>query len=201
MNEPTKWGGTRCGGVPVDPSAGTSAGEGVGVQTLAPSLPRNPECVSDAWAEDLFSLYQIAETLPGKKRNIATIRGWIQRGIKTKTRQGRVFLKGTKIDGQWFVSATDLSEFLWDTDRGKWNNRAQEIYRVVRHALVSGRLLRSNSCDVCGRSDLPIHLHHEDYGRPLWLASLCAGCHLTLHHGPPNQRDLITRTLAGSQEG
>lgn len=56
-------------------------------------------------------------------------------------------------------------------------------YRVSR-AILSGVLVRPNSCARCGRTCRP-EGHHEDYGKPLEVQWLCPSC----HHKPKNKME------------
>jgi len=54
----------------------------------------------------------------------------------------------------------------------KWRAR-----NAVSNGLRDGRILKPDECSVCGRSDLRIEAHHEDYMRPLDVTWLCSACH------------------------
>lgn len=41
---------------------------------------------------------------------------------------------------------------------------------------------RPTRCSVCNKSTGRIDYHAEDYGRPLRVAPICQGCHLSLHN-------------------
>lgn len=53
--------------------------------------------------------------------------------------------------------------------------------RQVRNALRSGRMVKPDACSLCGRSDLRIDAHHEDYHKPFYVEWLCSACHGTRH--------------------
>lgn len=66
-------------------------------------------------------------------------------------------------------------------------NRSQHpehyvAYREVQQAIKTGRLERGQQCEICGRDDVAIHAHHEDYGKPLEVEWLCEHCHRAYRH-------------------
>lgn len=53
-------------------------------------------------------------------------------------------------------------------------------WQLVRVAELQGWLVRSSSCSICeGRERL--HLHTENYFRPMRVRSVCQQCHFCLH--------------------
>ena len=52
----------------------------------------------------------------------------------------------------------------------------------VYAAIKRGQLVRPDQCSKCGLGGT-IHAHHADYGRPLDVEWLCAGCHGQAHAG------------------
>lgn len=57
-------------------------------------------------------------------------------------------------------------------------NAHQKVYRAV----MSGQLVRPESCSSCGRNS-NLHGHHKDYKKPLHVIWLCVSCHKEVHHG------------------
>lgn len=57
---------------------------------------------------------------------------------------------------------------------------AAKAHRLVKEALLSGRLLMPDTCDLCGQPGSGT-FHHEDYTRPLWGQTLCHKCHRKIH--------------------
>jgi transposase-like protein len=55
------------------------------------------------------------------------------------------------------------------------------VWNAVASALKNGRLIRSVSCEECGRTRCVLHAHHDDYGKPLSVRWLCVSCHRTWH--------------------
>lgn len=64
--------------------------------------------------------------------------------------------------------------------RVEWNAKAR-----VRYAVQSGKILRADSCAVCGVSCKP-QAHHFDYSRPLDVVWVCASCHKFIHSEIPH---------------
>ena len=50
----------------------------------------------------------------------------------------------------------------------------------VRWAIISGKLIRPNKCDICER-EARIIAHHDDYSKPLIVTWVCASCHKLIH--------------------
>ena len=66
-------------------------------------------------------------------------------------------------------------------ERGKQqrlkNPDRTRAHQQLRNAVRRGEIVRPGSCSECGRSDLRIEAHHDDYKRPLDVAFLCSACH------------------------
>lgn len=52
----------------------------------------------------------------------------------------------------------------------------------VKVAIELKLIPRPTRCSVCNKSTGRIDYHAEDYSRPLRVAPICQGCHLSLHH-------------------
>ena len=74
-----------------------------------------------------------------------------------------------------------LSRKVQQEDR-RLHPERYRAYRRVERAIACGELERGDRCEVCGRSDVTIHAHHEDYSKPLDVEWLCQHCHRTLRH-------------------
>ena len=70
--------------------------------------------------------------------------------------------------------------------------RYRELNKVkhAAHVLVSNavrdkRLIKDTECQECGKSDVALHGHHDDYTKPLEVRWLCPACHAAWHkeHG------------------
>lgn len=59
--------------------------------------------------------------------------------------------------------------------------KQKRAHHAVAGAIVKGLLARPSSCTRCGRTQYPIHGHHEDYNKPLDVIWLCAPCHGEIH--------------------
>ncbi|MGJ8515296.1 hypothetical protein [Carnimonas bestiolae] len=57
----------------------------------------------------------------------------------------------------------------------------QQAHNRVNHALVRGNISKPHACEQCGRSDKPIHAHHDDYLKQLEVRWLCPACHHQWH--------------------
>jgi hypothetical protein len=52
---------------------------------------------------------------------------------------------------------------------------------AVGNALRDGKIIRPESCEVCGVAG-EVHGHHADYSVPLGVVWVCVKCHSALHH-------------------
>jgi hypothetical protein len=66
-------------------------------------------------------------------------------------------------------------------DQKAKNPRRERAHRLVREAVRRGEIVRPVFCSTCGRSDLRIEAHHEDYDMPLDVNWLCSSCHGATH--------------------
>jgi hypothetical protein len=62
----------------------------------------------------------------------------------------------------------------------KENPEKISAQRKVRKAVQFGRLIRSETCQICNKIS-KTHGHHEDYSKPLEVIWMCSICHL-YHH-------------------
>ena len=60
------------------------------------------------------------------------------------------------------------------------NTDKVKAHKSVGRALKSGKLVRPNACERCGKSCKP-HAHHSDYAKPLEVRWLCFPCHMAEH--------------------
>lgn len=98
----------------------------------------------------------------------------------------------------------------------RWKEQNKEKYyahQKVKKAIQTGKLIRSEICDVC-KKDGKIEAHHEDYSKPLEVIWMCQYCHLYHHqrdrfhaerlNEPASKEDAIVRpqeeTLGGIQK-
>lgn len=51
---------------------------------------------------------------------------------------------------------------------------------AVHNAIRDGKLIRPDSCEMCGSAD-KIQAHHHDYNKPLDVVWLCYKCHMAEH--------------------
>lgn len=52
---------------------------------------------------------------------------------------------------------------------------------ATQYAIKSGKLSRPKACSKCGRDQMRIAAHHEDYSKPLDVLWLCHWCHYYRH--------------------
>jgi hypothetical protein len=79
----------------------------------------------------------------------------------------------------------------WDTENmakkmanaKRWqgeNPEARQAHLAVHHAIESGKIKKSSSCQKCEKPG-PVLGHHGDYSKPLDVQWLCYKCHGNLH--------------------
>lgn len=78
-------------------------------------------------------------------------------------------------------------------------------YRIIRRArtyvqdaIMNGKLIRPEHCEICERKSQHIEAHHCDYRQPLDVQWLCRNCHVLYHriHGKKRLYDLPRATKA-----
>lgn len=52
----------------------------------------------------------------------------------------------------------------------------------IKVAIALGLIPPASECCVCCSTAGRIDYHAEDYGRPLQVAAICQGCHMSLHN-------------------
>lgn len=57
----------------------------------------------------------------------------------------------------------------------------KRAHYAVEMAIKKGLMARPSACSRCGRTQFPIHGHHENYSKPLDVIWLCAPCHGEAH--------------------
>jgi hypothetical protein len=65
-------------------------------------------------------------------------------------------------------------------------NPKQKIRQQVHDAVSTGRLIKPNNCEACGKVCNP-HGHHRDYSKPLEVVWLCRACHFKEHRKYPER--------------
>lgn len=66
----------------------------------------------------------------------------------------------------------------------KWNkeNRYKKYaHNKVKKAINKGLLIKSDICQICGKTNCEIQGHHHDYSKPLDVIWVCTECHGKLH--------------------
>jgi len=65
----------------------------------------------------------------------------------------------------------------------KWREKNKDkcsVYQKVIRALKSGKLKKSEKCQMCNK-ECNTHGHHYDYSKPLDVIWVCSECHRLLH--------------------
>ena len=61
-----------------------------------------------------------------------------------------------------------------------YNPYKERARRIVRLAVMDGKLKKPTICEECGWNGL-LHAHHEDYNKPFQIRWLCSVCHGKKH--------------------
>lgn len=69
-------------------------------------------------------------------------------------------------------------------------------YRKVKRALKSGKIVRPEYCEVCGKK-CRTEAHHKNYDESLRVVWMCRTCHANYHTGKSEQAEL-TRKIVDS---
>ena len=75
--------------------------------------------------------------------------------------------------------------------RVKHNARNQANYHRYK--------LKKEACERCG-SDADLHMHHDDYSKPLDVITLCRTCHEAVHHNPDTTTEPV-KSAKNAQRG
>lgn len=102
-----------------------------------------------------------------------------QREYQRLWRQGRIeCLRATR---RWKAKnrvKVNAANHRYRKDRGRTAHRA---CKKAQFALRRGVLIRPNECEICYRP-VKLHMHHQDYSRPLEVNWLCIACHVRVHN-------------------
>ena len=60
------------------------------------------------------------------------------------------------------------------------NPLAGPAHNKVTRAVRSGKLIKPDSCSICGKIGM-VHGHHRDYSKPLEVTWVCQACHKQIH--------------------
>ena len=59
-------------------------------------------------------------------------------------------------------------------------NEKQRTWNKVYYALSNGRIKKPLLCSICGKSDIKIQAHHDNYTKPFDIIWCCQSCHVQL---------------------
>lgn len=59
----------------------------------------------------------------------------------------------------------------------KRNLQKIEARRLARAAMIKGVIVSQKHCNRCGKENRKLHMHHDDYSKPLAIEWLCVFCH------------------------
>lgn len=64
------------------------------------------------------------------------------------------------------------------------NQLKSSAHNELHKAQLSGKVKKSDSCEICKKENVMIFGHHEDYSKPLDVIYVCGKCHSLIHkHG------------------
>lgn len=89
--------------------------------------------------------------------------------------------------------------------RAENNHRERHPERVkarnmLRNAVYCGKIVKPDSCSVCGILGVIIHGHHANYSKPLEVQWVCVPCHIDIHKKEVDGEKLAER-LAKTTQG
>ena len=70
----------------------------------------------------------------------------------------------------------------------------QKSHNAIIRAIAGGKLIRSNTCQVCGKQ-CKTEAHHFDYHLSLKVIWLCAACHRQYHTGKTARAEHIRKVI------
>ena len=89
-----------------------------------------------------------------------------------------------RVDARSAYSKTEDGMAAHRIARQKWidSNKIKRAAQImVGNAVKSGRLIKGVSCECCGKTNLRLNGHHDDYAKPLEVRYLCSSCHCKWH--------------------
>lgn len=74
-------------------------------------------------------------------------------------------------------------EIRLSCNRRFWINHPErfKLFNIYQNAKRTGKIKKSNQCQVCGTKESRIQGHHFDYSKPLEATWLCLECHKDIH--------------------
>ena len=61
------------------------------------------------------------------------------------------------------------------------NAHKKTAQNKARRARMTGVITQKFTCEDCGKQNCKLHMHHEDYSKPLDVVFLCTTCHGKRH--------------------
>ena len=92
--------------------------------------------------------------------------------------------KPHRVEARLRYSQTEEGKASARKSRSKWlesNLIKRSAHILVGNYVKAGKIIKSESCEVCGISGVRIHGHHDDYAFPLSVRWLCSKCHAKWH--------------------
>lgn len=76
----------------------------------------------------------------------------------------------------------------WDEKNKEKRRMLDRVYKKVRYALKTGKLVKGTECEFCKVTDKPLDGAHYDYSEPLKVKWLCKICHAKWDVNDPKTR-------------
>ncbi len=118
--------------------------------------------------------------------------------VKLQHQRVRERLKVLRLDPEWMRRKREWARNgqakhpgYFDKYQLKYRLKNQRLFRLrykeknqsrerARQAVAKGILVNPGACERCGRADVRLEMHHEDYSKPLEVKWLCRACHAML---------------------
>jgi hypothetical protein len=93
-----------------------------------------------------------------------------------------------RVEARNIYSKTESGHLSHNRAKIAWTQRnpvKRTAVNSVNNAVRSGKLIKPQNCQSCGKSNCRIHGHHDDYSMELNVRWLCDQCHRNWHkeHG------------------